>query len=213
MVVRPVGGQALQAGRQASRYRPWKLGVRVVGRHVDGLGDGGVDEGLHRFHHGQVVRGRHLQRRHEIGRQGSRRRPAPVQPPGMVLHVVLGGAAVAFALLAAVGPREGRLDAVGRVVGERQAHGAGGRDRQQVAVADAVPADGLLQGSSRRLAKVPSLPSSRRRRTPGTRLSRAPVHRRGVGGVAHSRAMRAAISRPPARRSAASASPARCPAR
>ena len=66
------------------------------------------------------------------------------QAPGMVLHLVFAAAAVGLALLAGVGPGERRLDAVGGVVGEGQAHGAGRRDRQQVAVADAMLADRLL---------------------------------------------------------------------
>jgi hypothetical protein len=62
----------------------------------------------------------------------------------VVFHHVAAGAAVGLALVALVGPAEGRLDAVGGVVGKGQTDGAGGRDRQQVAVADAVLADGRL---------------------------------------------------------------------
>ena len=58
---------------------------------------------------------------------------------------MLGEAAVGLALLAHVGPAERRLDAVAGVVGKGQADGAGGRDRQQVRVAQAVRADAVLQ--------------------------------------------------------------------
>ena len=68
-----------------------------------------------------------------------------VQAPGVVFDGVLGEAAVGLALLAHIAPTERRLDAVAGVVGEGQADGAGGRDRQQVRVADAVRADALLQ--------------------------------------------------------------------
>ena len=55
----------------------------------------------------------------------------------MVLDLVLPGRAVGHALPARVAPGERRLDAVRCVVREGQRDRAGGRDRQQVAVADA----------------------------------------------------------------------------
>ena len=67
-----------------------------------------------------------------------------IHPVRMILDVERLAAAVGHALGAPVRPREGGLDAVRRVVGEREAHGAGRRDRQQVAVANAVCADRVL---------------------------------------------------------------------
>ncbi len=88
---------------------------------------------------------RDFQRGDEVGRQlGHVAAEVLVQAPGVVLDRVLLVRAVGHALLARVGPREGRLDAVGGVVGEGQRDGAGRRDRQQVRVADAVLADLLL---------------------------------------------------------------------
>ena len=66
---------------------------------------------------------------------------AAIQAEGVVFHHVAAGAAVVLPLVALVAPAEGRLDAVAGVVGKGQTDGAGGRDRQQVAVADAVLAD------------------------------------------------------------------------
>src|SRR6185503_496025 len=69
-----------------------------------------------------------------------------VPAPGVILDRKFLERAVGHTLLARVGPRERRLDAVGGVVGEREADGAGGRDRQQVRVAQAVLLDVLLDG-------------------------------------------------------------------
>ena len=70
---------------------------------------------------------------------------APVQPVRVVLDCVLGARAVGHALLADVGPRERGLDAARGVGRKGQRDRPGGRDRQQVRVADAVSADALLQ--------------------------------------------------------------------
>ena len=64
----------------------------------------------------------------------------------MVLDEILLHRLVGHALLAPVEPAERGLDAVRRVVGERERDGAGRRDRQRVAVADAVRADRRLDG-------------------------------------------------------------------
>ena len=141
-----VGRQALQACVPGLLVQALEIVVGVVGRDVDGLGDGGIDVGLDRLHHGDVAPGRHVQRRDEISRQLVHVAPQlPVEAPGVVFDRVLAGAAVGFAFLALVHPGERGLDAVGCVVGKSQADGAGGGDGQQVAVADAVRADGLLQ--------------------------------------------------------------------
>jgi hypothetical protein len=68
----------------------------------------------------------------EVGRQLPHVAAArAIEAVGVVFDRVFLPAAV-DALLARVGPRERRLDAVRRVVGEGEADGAGGRDRQQV---------------------------------------------------------------------------------
>ncbi len=64
-----------------------------------------------------------------------------VKAPGVVFHRVFLQGAVGHALLPVVGPGEGRLDAVGGIVGEGQGNGAGGGDGQQVGIAQAVLAD------------------------------------------------------------------------
>src|SRR6185503_1262275 len=90
--------------------------------------------------------GADLQRGDEVGRQlphvGAAR---AIQAVGVVFDRVL-LPAVVDALLARVGPRERRLDAVRRVVRKRQADGAGGRDRQQVGVTQPLVLDQLLDG-------------------------------------------------------------------
>ncbi len=144
--VGPVGGQPLEAGAPSLQVQVFEVGVGVIGRHVDGFGNRGVHVGLHRLHHGDVVLGAHFERADEIiGQIADVVAQGAVQPPGVVLHLVLAAAAVGLAFFAQIGPRKSRFDAVGGVVGKGQAHGAGGRDRQQVAVADAVGADAGLQ--------------------------------------------------------------------
>ena len=64
----------------------------------------------------------------------------------MVFHRVFCGAAVSLALLAPVDPGKRGFDAVGGIVGKGQADSAGGCDRQQMAVANAIGPDRLLQG-------------------------------------------------------------------
>ncbi|OQC14887.1 MAG: hypothetical protein BWX79_00778 [Alphaproteobacteria bacterium ADurb.Bin100] len=144
--VGPVGGQSLEPRPPGLRVQPLEIIVRAVRRHIHRLGDRGVDERLHRLHHGNVAGGGHVQRRDEVvGQLVHVAAEFTVQPPGVVFHRVFGGATVGLALLAPVHPRERGLDAVGGVVGKGQADGAGRGDRQQVAVADAVRANRLLQ--------------------------------------------------------------------
>ena len=103
----------------------------------------------------------------------------------MILDGVLLRAAVRHALLAVVGPAEGGLDAVAGVVGKGQADGAGGRDRQQVRVADAVLPDLLAQ--VRRQTRGESATRQVEigiERREGPALARE-FHRRRVGRVAH----------------------------
>ena len=122
-----------------------------------------------------------------------------VQAPGVVLDRVLLEAAVGHALLARVAPAEGRLDAVAGVVGEGQADGAGGRDRQQVRVAQAVRRgcgpSAAAAGARRRCRRCRYRSALNSGKAP---RSRARSHRRVVGGVAHhlarcARAMRARL--------------------
>ena len=143
--VGPVGGQALQAGLPGFGVEVLEVVIRVVGRNIDGFGDGGVYEGLHGLHHGDVLFGGHGQGIDEVvGQVADVAALRLVEAPGVVFHLVFAAGAVGFALFAGVGPGKGRLDAVGGVVGKGQADGAGGGDGQQVAVADAVLADGVL---------------------------------------------------------------------
>ncbi len=144
-LVRAVGGEALEAGLPGRQVEVLEVRVRIVLRHVHRLGDAGVDVGRDRRHHFLVRLRGDLQRGDEVGRQlGHVAAEVLVEAPGVVLDRVLLERAVGHALLARVGPRERRLDAVGGVVGEGQADGAGRRDREQVRVADAVLADLLL---------------------------------------------------------------------
>ena len=140
--VGPVGGQTLEAGLPGLLVQVLEVFVRVVGRDVDGLGDGGVNVGLHGFHHRHVLLGRHGQGVDEVVGQVVHITTLRLeQPPGVILDHVFAAAAVGLALAARVGPGERRLDAVAGVVGKGQADRAGRRDGQQVAVADAVLAD------------------------------------------------------------------------
>ena len=66
--------------------------------------------------------------------------------PGVVFDVVVFLGAVGHALGALVAPAEGGLDAVAGVVCEGERDGAGGGDRKQVAVAQAVGADHVFEG-------------------------------------------------------------------
>jgi hypothetical protein len=141
-----VGGDALQAHAVGLQVQVGKVCEGVVGRDVDGLGDGRVDEGGHGRHHFDVRDGAHALRRDEgfgqgIGLAALRQ----VGTVGVVFDGVDAAGAVGHALLAVVGPGERGLDAVGGVVGKGQGDGAGGRDRQQVRVAQTVLADLLAQ--------------------------------------------------------------------
>ena len=90
--------------------------------------------------------GAHFQRGDErIGQRRVGALQVAVQAPGVVFHRVVLEAVVGLALLAGVAPAEGGLDAVAGVVGEGQADGAGGRDRQQVRIAQALAADLVAQ--------------------------------------------------------------------
>ena len=115
---------------------------RVILGHVDGLGDRGADRGLDRGLHRHVVARGDLERVDEGGRQLGRVAAfcAP-EPPGVVLDLVFAHRAVGLPFLAGVAPRECGLDAVGCVVGEGEADRAGGRDRKEVTVTQAVFAD------------------------------------------------------------------------
>ncbi len=103
----------------------------------------------------------------------------------MILDRIGLRAAVGHALLARVRPGERRLDAVARVVGEGQADRAGGRDRQQVRVAQALRAHLVLQrgrqARGERAARQVEVGVEQRERAA---LQRE-IGRRVVGGVAH----------------------------
>ena len=182
----PVGSHALQAGVPGLQVQALEIVKWVVRRHIHRLGDGGVHIGLHRLHHGDMLARTHLQRRHEIRRQRLHvAAQRAVHAPGVVFHHILAAAAVAFALHAFVGPGERWLDAVGGVVGKGQTHRAGGCDGQQVAVANAVGADVLLQRGGQ-----PAGEGAFGQVTLGVELGKSPLllrqrHRGGVRGVAH----------------------------
>ena len=109
----------------------------------------------------------------------------PVEAPGVVLDGDFLERAVGPPLAPRVDPRERGLDAVARVVGERQADRAGGRDGQQMRVAQAVRADALLQrrGQARReRAALQQQVGVEEREGPALR---GQPRGRLVGGVAH----------------------------
>ena len=159
---------------------------RIISGHVDGFGNRRVHKGLNRFHHGDVVLGRHFQRRHKALGQFVGLAPKLVeQAPSVVLHGVLTRAAIGLAFFARVGPRKRRLDAVGSVVGKSQAHRARGGDGDEVAVADAVLADLGLQGLGQTAGKraLGQITFDVEEREGAFFLRQS--HRGFVGGVAH----------------------------
>src|SRR4030095_944746 len=90
-----------------------------------------------RGHHLLVRARRDLERGDEVGWQGVHVAPGClVAAPRVVFNAVLLRRAVGHALLARVDTREGRLYAVGGVVGEGEADGASRRDRQQMRIPD-----------------------------------------------------------------------------
>ncbi len=184
--VGPVGGQALEARAPGVQVEVLEILVGVVGRHVHGLGDGRVDEGLHGLHHRDVPGRGHLQRTREVvGQRVHIAAQRTVEAPGVVLHRVFAGAAVGLALAARVRPGERRLDAVGGVVREGEAHGAGGRDREQMAVADAVGADGLPQCGRQAAREGAGCEIARGVEHREHAFFFRQLHRGGIGCVAH----------------------------
>ena len=182
----PVGGQALEACIPGLLVQVLEVVVRVVRRHIHRLGNGSIHKGLYRLHHCNMVGGRHVQSGHKVVRQFVHiTTQLVVQAPGVVFHRVFGVAPIPLALLALVHPGERWLDSVGCVVGKSQAHGAGRRDGQQVAVANAVFADGLLQGSRQAAGKGAGLQI-----TIGIKLGEGALllrqrHGGCVGGITH----------------------------
>ncbi|MPM84255.1 hypothetical protein SDC9_131326 [bioreactor metagenome] len=127
-----------------------------------------------------------FQRRDEVVRQvGDITTTVLVHAPGVILDRVFLDRAVLHALLAVVGPREGRLDAVRGVVGEGQRNGAGRGDGQQVRVAQAVLADfGLDVGrQARREVAAGKIQFGVEQREGAAFLGQ--FDRGQVGGVAH----------------------------
>ena len=103
---------------------------------------------------------------------------------GVVFDPVLVVPTVGATLAPGVCPREGGLDPVGCVVGERETDGARGRDGQQVAVAQPVLADALAQGGREPRGEVRSeIPLGVEEREGA--LLPGEVHRGPVGRVAH----------------------------
>ena len=183
--VRPVRREALQPRLPGFEIEVLEVGIRIVGRHVDGLRDRRVDERRDRSDHRLVRLRAHLERSDEGRRQRRvRALQMPIQTPGMIFDRVLLEVAVGHALLARVGPAERRLDAIARVVGEGEADGAGRRDRQQMRVAQAVRADAVLQGLRQARCEVVAAQKEigveQRKRTALARK----LDRRVVGGVA-----------------------------
>ena len=103
----------------------------------------------------------------------------------MVLHRVLGGMPIRFALLAPVHPGKRGLDAVGGVVGKGQADGAGRCDRQQMAVANAIGPDRLLQGHRQTAGKSAFLQVPLNIKAGKTAPFPGQCDGGGVGGIAH----------------------------
>ena len=133
-----------------------------------------------------MVLGRHLQRVDKVVGQGVDVAAQMLEhAPGVVLDRVILGAAVGQAFFAPVHPGKRGLDAVGRIVRKGQADGACGRNREQVAVANAVGRNRLLQGGGQARGKVAVGKVSRRvkqREGPAFLRQR---HRSGVGRIAH----------------------------
>ncbi|CAG9256053.1 Cell division protein FtsH [Burkholderia cepacia] len=115
----------------------------AVQRH--GFRDAGVNAGLERREHRDVIERCDLGRGSEIVRQ-----PDAVamkrakQPVSMVLYPERAHLPVCRADHPALRPADGRLDAVRAVVAERETHAAGRRERQQMAVAQPVPVDRVM---------------------------------------------------------------------
>ena len=140
-----VGGEALEAGLPGVEVEVLEVDVGVVFGDVDRLGDRGVDVGGDGRDHVLVGGGGDLEGGDEVvGQLVHVAAEVAVEAPGVVFDRMLLEGAVGHPLLAGVGVGERRFDAVGGVVGEGQADGAGGRDGQQVGVAQAVLADLVL---------------------------------------------------------------------
>ena len=140
--VRAVGGKSFEARFPGLEVQVLEFSVGIVLGYVDRLGDARIHERRDRGDHFFMCGSRKLQRGDEPGRQivhvAAR---GAIAAPRMVLDRKLLERPVGHALFARVGPREGRLDAVGSVVGEGQADRACRRDREQVRIADPVAAD------------------------------------------------------------------------
>ena len=73
--------------------------------HIHRFRNGGINEGLYRRHHGNVILRRHFKRRDKRGWQLIHITPQlAVNTPSMVLHDVFTRAAIHLAFLARVGP-------------------------------------------------------------------------------------------------------------
>ena len=137
-----IGGDAFQPRFPGLEVEVLELIVRIILGHVHRLADGRIDEWRDGRHHAHMVARGNVERGDEMrGQLLHVAAGVPVQPPRVVFDVVGALRIVGHALLALVGPRIRRLDAIRCVVGERERYGASGRDRQQVAVAQAVRLD------------------------------------------------------------------------
>ena len=162
--------------------------VRIVGWNVDCFGNGRVDIRLHRLHHGHMVGCRHFQRIHKIGRQWRVARgpvQRTVQAIGMVFDGVFAGGAVRLTLFACIRPREGRFNAVGCIVGKRQTHRACRRNGKQVAVAQAIFLDGVLDVIRQTAGKTASAQIGCRIELGESTLFLGQFDRGPVSGIAH----------------------------
>ncbi len=137
--VGPVGRQPLQSGTPGFGVEILEIVKGIVGWHVDGLADRGVDEGCDGGDHFHVIERGNFKRGDE-GRRQFVHIAAEffVEPPGVILNRIIFCRAVHHAFFARIEPREGRLNAVGCIVGEGQRNRAGGRDGQKMAVAYAM---------------------------------------------------------------------------
>lgn len=119
-----------------------------------------------------------------LGQRGLVAMHGLVQAVGMVLYGIELLAAIGRALSACVGPREGRLDAVGRVVGKGQRYRARGGNGQQMAVAQSMFSDVRTQflGKAFGKAAFQILLGVEQREAA---FSRARLHRGGIGCITH----------------------------
>ena len=180
-----IGGDAFEPLAPGFHVQVFEFAVRIILRHVDGLRNRRIDVRRDRGHHQHMVGGGDFQCRDEGVRQiADIVTQRAIHAVRVIFHRVILLGAVGHAFHAVVEPRERRLDAVRRVVGERQRNGAGRRDRGQMRVADAVLADLVLQRIRQtRCKSALQIFVGIEQRERAAFLGQ--VDRTGIGGVAH----------------------------